>query len=161
MQQKTQFQFLLPAILFLLLISCTGTDNPVVEINEFIAAAEKNFERKDTGNLKKLISNNYHDSKNFSRQDIARIIAGYFLRRPSIYVLTNPREISLAGNQTTARLTLYVAVSREPLLETDLELVQAERYRLEVELQKEGGDWLLTSAALNSISANEFIDSYN
>ena len=145
----------------LLLISCSGSENPEVEINEYIAVAEKNFETKSTGALKKLISENYHDSKNFSRQDIARIIAGYFLRHPSIYVLTNTRDIALTDNQTTAYATLYVAVSREPLLETDLELVQAECYRLEAELQREGGDWLLRSAALSSISATEFIDSYN
>jgi hypothetical protein len=150
-------KILTTVLIALSLSSCQGPESKEEEIGRYIADAASAFAKKDTGDLKKLIAEEYKDGRNFSRQDIGRILAGYFLRNPEINVLTSLESLQfLEENDDAARISIYVAVSRIPLEQDDLDLLDATFYKLEGRLVK-NKKWLLQSSELFHATADDFI----
>ena len=151
------------AVVFLLLLltaACSSSQTPEEEIEEYVQKAENYFEDKDAGDLKKLIAGDYQDTRNLTRQDIRRILAGYFMRNQKTFILSNMDELSFSNEDTTADFRLFAALSSQPLEENDLQLLDASCYLLNGTLRK-NGKWLLTTAELKRIPLDEFVGSFN
>ena len=154
---KLQAPALVLLILFLAL-SCSSPQTPEEEIQEYVRTAEEAFAKKDAGDIKKLIARDYQDKRNLRRQDITRILAGYFLRNQKAFILSTMDELHFSDGDTTADFRLFAALSATPLSGNDLQLLDADCYMLTGTLRK-NGDWLLTTADLQRISVDEFIGS--
>lgn len=152
----------LPATIFLAFafMSCQGPQSKEEAIDRYIAEAATAFQKKDSGDLKKLIADEYRDGRNFSRQDIGRILSGYFLRNPEVNVLTSLESLQFAEEDSIALISIYVAVSRVPLEQDDLDLLGATFYKLEGKLVQKK-KWLLQSSELHHATADDFISSLN
>jgi hypothetical protein len=123
-------KILTTVLIALSLSSCQGPESKEEEIGRYIADAASAFQKKDTGDLKKLIAEDYRDGRNFARQDIVRILSGYFLRNPEVNVLTSLESLQFS-EENDALISIYVAVSRIPLEQDDLDLLGATFYKLE------------------------------
>ena len=147
-------------LLFLLMSACSSSQTPEQEVQEYVRTAEKSFENKDAGDLKKLISKEYRDKRDLRRGDITRILAGYFLRDRKTFILSNLEEVRFTNGDATADFRLLAALSSKPLSANDLQLLDADCYLLTGTLQK-NGDWLLTIAELQRMSVDECVNSFN
>lgn len=153
-------RFLTTVLIAFSLSSCQGPESREEEINRYIAEAAGAFAKKDTGDLKKLIAEDYKDGRNFSRQDIGRILSGYFLRNPEVNVLTSLESLQFLEENDAVLISIYVAVSRIPLEQNDLDLLGATFYKLEGKLVKDK-KWLLQTSELHHARADDFISSLN
>jgi hypothetical protein len=142
------------------LSSCQGPESKEEQIAQYITEAAAAFHRKDAGDLKKLIAEEYSDRRNFTRQDIVRILSGYFLRNQEGNVLTSLESLQFEEEDSVALISIYVAVSRVPLEQDDLDLLGATFYKLEGKLVQ-NKKWLLQWSELHHATADDFISSLN
>ena len=147
---------LLSVLVAFLLLSCGGQQSPEEEIRAYFVAIEKHMEERNTGRLKKYISTAYSDRYNNTRQDLSRIAAGYLLRQPAIHLNHHIVAMEINESHNEANVTIDVLVSREPLAENDLRVLQGDFHRFAVILVKED-DWLLHSLVWQRLTGEDFM----
>lgn len=126
-----------------LLSSCGGpASDPEAELRTWVAEAEEAAENKDRGALLDKISGNYADARGNNRDEIGKLFRVYMLRQQSITILTKIDEIELLGD-TAADVALTVGMAGTNNRAFGL---NADAYRFELELEKDGSDWLLIGA---------------
>ena len=145
---------ILVAFTLVFLGSC-AEKSPEEEIAEYIYNVAKHVENKSTGSLRKLIADDYLDDNGFSKSEILRIAAGYFLRKQSIHVLYKTEDTIINEEEKSATITIYAAISDTELQKADLRLLQAEFHKLVVSLRKDS-DWLCTAIDWKVSNSDEF-----
>ncbi len=132
-------------------------DSPEQQIQRFVAAAENGAEQRDLSSIKKLISDNYVDTRKRTKRDIVRITAGYFLRHMSIHLLTRIGELSFP-EENKAHLQLFVAMAGSPLANAEALLnLRADLYRFDMVLVRDNGkDWQLSDIAWRQAIKEDF-----
>ncbi len=115
---------------------------PEEQVRQWVSAGQQAAETKERGDLLDLISPSYVDSRGFDRDDIGDRLRVYFLRQQRIKLLTSIEEIRLYGD-TAAEIDLTVGMvgKNDGVLG-----FSADAYRFELELERDGDDWLLISA---------------
>ncbi len=139
----------------LVFLSSCAEKSPEEEITEYIYNVAKHVENKSTGSLRKLIADDYADDNGFSKSEILRIAAGYFLRKQSIHVLYKTEDIIINEEEKRATFTIYAAISETELQKDDLRIIQAEFHKLAVRLEKDS-DWLCTAIDWKVSNSDEF-----
>lgn len=116
--------------------------SPEESIRAWVAQGQQFAEDKDRNGLVDMISPAYADARGNERDDIENMFRLYFLRQHSIELLTSIDEIEVFGD-TAANLELSVgmAATNDGVLG-----FSANAYNFEMELVREGDDWLLLSA---------------
>ena len=102
------------------------------------AAAEAKERRALVG----MISPSYADGRGNKRSDVEDLLRVYFLRQHSVSLLSSIDEVRVYG--TTAaeiELTVGLAGTNDGVLG-----FSADAYTFELELERDGGDWLLLAA---------------
>ena len=136
-------RFVVAGLVFLLASACGGPEEgPEEAIRAWVEAGHKAAEAKDRGSLLDMISPAYTDSRGNSREDIGKIMRFYFLRQDKVVLITHLDELEVFGD-SAAELVLQVGMAGS----NDNALgFSADAYRFEMELVRDGDDWLLIAA---------------
>jgi hypothetical protein len=128
------------------LVAASGcaADDPEAEVRAFIAAAESAAEARETGFFREAISASYADRRGQRRDDVVNVIRGIFLTNATVEVVSRIDAVELAGEDAaTVQLQAALLGKREGATLLD---VDADLYRIELELAREGGDWQVIGA---------------
>lgn len=140
-----------PAIAALLLAGLAacgdGAGTPEDEIRAWIDRGHQAAENKDRGELVDMISPDYADARGNSRDDIENLFRYYFLRSNKVALLVDVNDIEVL-DETAAEVQLTVGMGAT----TDGPLgFNADAYRFALELENDGGDWLLISGRWSDV----------
>ena len=103
---------------------------------------EEAAEAKQRRELIDMISPAYMDTRGSDRGDIENLLRVYFFRQNNITLLTKIEEIRVYGDSAAeVELTVGMAGQNDAVLG-----FSADAYRFQLELEREGDDWLLISA---------------
>jgi len=128
--------------------ACGGADQgPEAAIRAWVEQGETAAEGKDRGTLVDMISPSYADGRGNSRDDLENMMRFWFLRQGSIALLTRIDELNIIGD-SAAELVLQVAMAGT---EAGGPGFDADAYRFEMELVREGDEWLLIGARWGSL----------
>lgn len=144
--------------LSLLLFSGCNSENesPEQKIQALIDSAKQAAENRDIDVFKKIISDQYMDNRGYDRAIALRIIQGIFLRNKKIHLFTATRN--LAVNQTSASITILVAMTSQPAQTVDqLVNLRAELARFDISLMNENDDWQVTSTHWRRARIEDFL----
>jgi len=127
----------------LLLGACGGPEvGPEEQIREWVGAVEAAAEAKERRAILGLISPAYVDGRGRDRDDVGNLLRVYFLRQHSIELLTSIDQIRLFGDSAAEiDLTVGMAGTNDGVLG-----FSADAYNLQLELQRDGDDWLLIAS---------------
>ena len=115
---------------------------PEEQLRQWVSRVEEAAESKERRELISMISPDYTDSRDNERPDIENMLRAYFFRQNSISLLTNIEDVRLiADSAAEIELTVGMAGQNDGVFG-----FSADAYRFEMELMKEGDDWLLISA---------------
>ncbi len=130
-------------LLAALLAACGGTDEgPEAAIRDWVARGQEAAESKDRGALIDMISPAYADSRGNNRDDIENMLRFYFLRQQKVALITRIDELMVFGD-SAAEVALHVGMAGT----NDNALgFSADAYQIEMELVREGDEWLLVYA---------------
>jgi len=136
-------QFVAAGLVFLLASACGGPEEgPEEAIRAWVVAGHKAAEAKDRSSLLDMISPAYEDSRGNSREDIGNMMRFYFLRQDKVVLITHVDELDVIDD-SAAELVLQVGMAGS----NDNALgFSADAYRFEMELVRDGDDWLLIAA---------------
>jgi len=126
-----------------LLSGCGGPEaGPEEQLRQWVSAGRQAAETKERRDLLDLISPAYVDTRGLDRDDIGDRLRVYFLRQQSIKLLTSIEEIRLYGD-SAAEIDLTVGMAG---INDSVFGFSADAYRFQLELERDGEDWLLISA---------------
>jgi hypothetical protein len=125
------------------LSACGGPEAGSEEqLRQWVNRGEEAAEAKQRRELIDMISPAYTDTRGNDRGDIENILRVYFFRQNSITLLTKIEEIRVYGDSAAeVELTVGMAGQNDAVLG-----FSADAYRFQLELEREGDDWLLISA---------------
>lgn len=115
---------------------------PEEAVRAWVARGVELAEEKDRRGLVAMISPGYVDARGNDRDAIEDMFRFYFLRAERIALLTRIEALNVIGD-SAAELTLAVGMAG-----TDIGVLgfSADAYRFEMELERDGDDWLLIGA---------------
>lgn len=126
-----------------MVFGCGGSvSDPQAELEAWVAEAEAAAEAKDRRALLDKIAANYADARGNDRDELGQMFRILMLRQQSIAILTKIDAIELLDESAAnVALTVGMAGTNNRLLG-----LNADAYRFELELEKDGDDWLLIGA---------------
>jgi hypothetical protein len=115
---------------------------PEEAVRDWVARGQQAAEHKDRGELIDMVSPAYADARGNNRGDLENMLRVIFLRQKTIALLVRVEELTVYDD-SAAQLVLQVGGvgSNENLLG-----FSADAYRFEMELERDGDEWLLISA---------------
>lgn len=135
---------MLLAILTCCVIAACGGERstPEEEVRAWVWQGHELAESKDRRALVDMISPAYSDARGNSRDDIENMFRAVFLRQKKVALITRIDAVEVHAD-TAANVTLDVGMAG-----TDDNVLgfSADAYQFEMELEKDGDDWLLISA---------------
>lgn len=134
----------IPGILAaVLLAGCGGPESsPEEQLRAWVKQGAAAAETKDRGALMDMVSSSYADSRGNARGDLDNLLRFYFLRQEKVAFITRIDELTLHGD-SAADLVLQVGMAGT----NDNALgFSADAYHIEMELERQGDDWLLIAA---------------
>jgi len=136
-------RYLATAVLCLLLAACGGpSEGPEAALRAWVAQGHELAEEKDRRGLVDMISPAYIDARGNKRDDISDLFRLYFLRVNKVALITNIEELNVYGDDAgEVVLTVGMAGTHDGTFG-----FSADAYRFEMEFERDGDEWLLTSA---------------
>ena len=125
------------------LAACGGErSTPEEEVRAWVWQGHELAESKDRRALVDMIAPTYADARGNSRDDIENMFRAVFLRQKKVALITRIDAVQVHAD-TAAEVTLDVGMAG-----TDDNVLgfSADAYQFEMELEKDGDDWLLISA---------------
>ena len=112
------------------------------ELREWVARGETAAEAKERRELISMIAESYTDQRGYERDEIENILRAYFFRQNNISLLTSIEDIRVIGDSAAEiDLTVGMAGQNDGVLG-----FSADAYNFELELVRDGDDWLLIAA---------------
>lgn len=142
-QTLKPFRLLVAGLLCLWLAGCGGpSEGPEAALRAWVAQGQELAEDKNRRGLVNLISPDYVDARGNSRDDISDLFRIYFLRTQTVALITKIDELNVFGDDAgEVVLTVGMAGTNEGTFG-----FSADAYKFEMEFERDGNDWLLTSA---------------
>ena len=123
--------------------ACKERTTPEQQVRAVIAAAEDAAERRDHSDLVELVSPRFEGAHGEDAREISRLLRGYLLAHPRVHVGTRIESIEFPY-EDMARVELTVgALGSGDGGALDFE---ADAQDVELELQREDGEWRVTRA---------------
>ena len=124
------------------LVACGDPPTPPEDaVRAWVAEGQRHAEEKDRNGLMGLISPAYADARGNEPNDIENMFRYYFLRQNSIKLLSKIDDIRVFGDDAAeVDLTIGMAGTNDGTLG-----FSANAYNFEIELVRDGDDWLLIS----------------
>jgi hypothetical protein len=132
------------ALLGLSAASC-GVSDPEAEIRALLAAAEEAAEERDVGFFGDVVGVAYRDVRGNDRDELLRMVRGYFIANQRIELVSRVDEVVLEGADA-ARAVVHAGMVGQRAGAALLGGVDADLYRFELELVNDGGDWRIIGA---------------
>ncbi len=120
---------------------------PEAAVRAWVQQGHEAAEDKDRRTLVGMISPAYTDARGHSRDDIEDLFRFYFLRQQKVSLLTRINEVHVF-DETAAEVVLDVGMAGT---NDNLLGFSADAYRFEMELEKDGDEWLLINARWGEI----------
>jgi hypothetical protein len=134
-----------PALAAVCVAGCGPAGDPESEIRALLEAAEEAAEARDAGFFAGLVGQGYRDSRGNDRDELLRLLRGYFLANQRIEIVSRVDEVVLEGADA-GRAVVQAGMAGQRSGAALLEGVDAELYRIELELVNESGDWQIIGA---------------
>jgi hypothetical protein len=131
------------AMLVLPLLACSPQE-PEAALRNLLAAAETAAEARDTGFFRSLIAAEYVGPGGQSKDELIDRLRGYFLLNSSVEVLSFVEKVELTAD-SAAQVVVRAAVLGRGRAGAPLGL-DADFYRIELELVRQGSDWRIIGA---------------
>lgn len=130
-------------LFFLLASACVGpSESPEDAIRAWVQDGHVAAEAKDRRALLDMISPSYADARGNSRDDIGNMMRFYFLRQNKVVLISRVDELEVFAD-SAANLVVQVGMAGA---NDNLLGFSADAYRFEMELERDGSDWLLIAA---------------
>lgn len=125
------------------LVACgEPASEPEAELRAWVATGIESAENKQRRDLMSMVSPAYADARGKEKGDIENMLRVYFLRQHSIALLPKINEITIYDDTAASvDLTVGLAGTNDGVLG-----FSADAYRFELELEKDGDEWVLISA---------------
>ena len=135
-------RLMLSATLFCGLVACGDPPTPPEEaVRAWVAEGQRLAEEKDRNGLVGMISPAYEDARGNGRDDIDNLFRIYFLRQNNLKFLTSIDDVRVFGDDAAELdLTVGMAAANDGTFG-----FSADAYNFEMELVRDGDDWLLIS----------------
>ena len=127
------------------LVAGCGAGDPETEIRALLAAAEEAAEGRDTGFFGDLVGSAYRDAQGNDREQLLRMVRGYFIANQRIEIVSRVDEVVLEGADA-ARAVVHAGMLGQRSGGELFAGVDADLYRFELELVNDGGDWQIIGA---------------
>ena len=125
------------------LAACGGPDEgPEAAVRAWVAAGHEAAENKDRDALMDMVAPESADSRGNNRDDIENLLRFYFLRQQKVALITRIDELQIFSD-SAAEVTLDVGMAGT---NDNVLGFSADAYHIELELVRDGADWLLTYA---------------
>ena len=128
---------------------CSGEPGalPQEQLRAVLNAAEREIEAKDLSAVMERVDPDYRDGKGRDKRQLRALLAGYFFRHPSIFVISRIEQIELI-QPDFARVTLFAGLAGSAQEAAGpLQGWRGNLLRLELEFrQADAADWLLIKA---------------
>lgn len=139
------------------LAACGDRESPENRLRARIAQAETAVEAKDIDTLKDFIAASYADADGYDQRGVQRLLVGYLLRQQTIHLLVRIQQIELpATDRATTRLLVAMA-GRPVTTAEELDWLQADLYRFELDWVRNGTDWQVIRGHWQRASLDEFL----
>ncbi|MCU7844722.1 MAG: hypothetical protein KZQ93_12865 [Candidatus Thiodiazotropha sp. (ex Monitilora ramsayi)] len=93
-----------------ILAGCSEAVSPEIALNNLITAGEAAVEARDLAAVMTLVDPDYTDDHDNGWPQLRRLLAGYFLRHPSIHVISKIDRIKLVSEQE-AEVLIYAGLA--------------------------------------------------
>jgi hypothetical protein len=129
------------------LAGCGPRSSPEQQVRAVIAAGEEAAERRDHGDLMALVSPRYEGASGENVDDLSQLLRGYLLAHPSVHLATRIEQVEFPYDDLAkVRLTIGM-LGRETDAASAAALdLAADVQKVELELQRDDGDWKVTRA---------------
>lgn len=135
----------------------SGQDSPEAQVRALIEQAESAAEKKESGTLRRLVSEKYSDSQGQDKKAIEAILRYYFLRNESIHLLTRIQAIAFP-QPNVAQAIVMVAMAGQPISRTEeLDRLHADLHRFEITLANENKEWKVIRAEWRRAEFADFL----
>ncbi len=132
--------------------SCTPPPAPEQAVRARVNDAAAAFEAGDRRKLLGMISGNYADSRGHERDDIDRLLRLHFLRNPEPTVAAKIDDVTIIAD-TAAGVSLTAGMVGD---DGGTFGFRADAWNLELELEKDGDDWLLIGARWSGLGERPY-----
>lgn len=129
-------------LLAALVAGCSAPEAPEEGVRAWLEKAEAAVEARDRDTLVDMISERYVDAEGNDRDAVDKRLRLYFLRHRNIVIASDIEELIVSGG-TAARVVLTAGMAGRDGSPLGF---SAERRRFELELEQDGGEWLLIGA---------------
>ena len=145
------------AVIFSVVACSPGKDNPEAQVRALIAQAESAAEKKESGALRRLVSEKYSDSQGQDKKAVEAILRYYFLRNATIHLFTRVQQISFP-QPDSAQATVMVAMAGQPISSAEeIERMRADLHRFEITLARENAEWKVIRAEWRRAEFTDFL----
>ena len=140
-----------------LICSCSSTeDSPETRVRALIQRGEAAAEKKQTGELRQMISEKYSDSQGQDKRAIEGILRYYFLRNESIHLFVRIQSIAFP-QPLQAHAIILVAMAGQPIAGAqELQRLRADLHRFEITLASENKEWKVIRAEWRRAEPGDF-----
>ena len=127
-------------------VACTERTTPEAQVRAVVAAAEDAAERRDHGDLMALVSDEFQGGDGEDVRELSRLLRGYLVANPSIEVATRIDSIEFPYDDLARVRVTVGTLGRDGVLD-----FAADAQSVELELERNGGDWRVTRAEWDSL----------
>lgn len=144
--------------LILALTACGGPpESPETEIRALVAKAQTAAEERNARELRSLIAEDYIDAHGHDHKAIERLIRLHVFRNQSIHVLTRIQTIEFPEPERALVIVMAALAGRPVTSADELAGLNADLYRFNLELIRQGrDDWLVKHAAWERAQLTDF-----
>jgi hypothetical protein len=139
---------LVAALAAVVVAGCGAAADPNAEIRALLSAAEEAVEARDAGFFADALGVAYRDSRGNDRNEMLRTLRGYFMANQRIEVVSRVDEVVLEGADA-ARAVVQAGMLGRRSGAALLDGLDADLYRIELELVNDDGDWRIIGARWN------------
>jgi hypothetical protein len=128
---------------------CGARETPEAQVRALVAAGERAAEARDVGGMMELVAPRFEDAQGGGREELARLLRGYFVIHQSVHLLTRVEQVEFPYRDY-ARVRLTVgALGRETAGATAFD-VAADVHEVVLELRLEDDAWRVVRAGWRS-----------
>ncbi len=128
---------------------CGENETPETQVRSVIQSMELAAEARDVSSVLEHVSESYRDDYGNGREEIGRIIRGYFIANQTVHLLTRIEELTFPA-EDEARLKVVAAMVGRDAAASNAWNLAAEINTFEIALVREDGEWKVTWARRQS-----------
>lgn len=139
------------------LIACGDPSPPEQRVRDFINEIEQLAEDRQFTELVGYIDSDYVDTRGNDKLKVVGLLRAFYLRNQSVHLFVRVDEIRIP-EPGHAAATVYVAMSRRPLLESEaVQLPATSMHKVDLELVADGDSYRILQTEWTRASGNDVL----